>query len=119
MRGVMSSAIYGYVDLEFCIIPHHVPVYIQAITLKYKGDWFEGERNSSARRDNILEFGDHELIGTQITTKAITPFYFVWFELPVPVGSISQTIEAVLVIESERRPCESCLGILKLNNIFA
>lgn len=117
-RGVISSAIYGYVDLEFRIIPHHVPVYMQTIELRYKGDWFEGEQTVFARRDNITEFGEHELVGTQIILKAMTPSYFAWFEIPIPNDSTVLSIDAVLVIESEGLSCETRLGNLRLKSIF-
>ena len=50
-RGIISTAIMqGHVDLEFCLIPHHVPVVIQEISLRYKGNWFVGERTELAPR---------------------------------------------------------------------
>ena len=117
-RGVSLDTYYGYIDLEFRIIPHHVPVYVQALELRYKGDWFEGERTATARRDNYLEIGDHELVGTQITIKAMTPSYSTWFQLAIPDGSVMLNIAAVLVVESEGLPCEASLGTLQLKKIL-
>ncbi len=118
-QGVSSTYRMGHVALEFVIVPHHVPIYIQSVSLEYTGGWFSGVRSEPARRDDINEYGEHELVGTQINSQAHSPFYSAWFEFVVPDGCQETNIEAKFVIMSEGKACEANLGSLHLRDIMS
>ena len=114
-RGVISNARYGYVDVEFRITPHKVPVYVQKVYLRYRGSWFKDSRTVSSGNINMRESEPQELVGLKVCDETTTPSYFTSFEISIPEGCNTAEIDmAVLVIESDNRLCEADLGSLHL-----
>ncbi len=106
----LSTMPFIRVLVTFVMEVRETPLEVQAVQLRYTGDWFDGVQIANETGATQTGAPQPSLVGRRLTDKIQVAPYTAVFELVAPENKDAVQLKSTLVVEALGLPCEENLA---------